>query len=378
MNPFGIPLPPDMDLSGFLTAASGPVNWEIARFVARSMAGDAEKSPRWTHVEGEYDDLVRAAEIQVAEHTGLACTHLLTPVQVVSRAQWATDHLEVFRPLLEPLAEKMAAGEIELGGQGPEPFSNLMRALTPMMMGAQAGMLVGYMSHHVLGRYDLQLPPPEGEYALVFVGPNLEDAERGLNVIPRDFKFWVALRDVTRAFVLAQPGIRETMLDLMRDVVVTVKVDPEMAEQFRGFDPNDPESMQRLLADATGLVSSMEPAQRESMEHMEAFVSLLDGYTTHVLEALAAERITSLREIEDAIERHSLERGEMQNAFEEMMGFDLRRGLTGPGRDFCDAVVATEGITALNRVFADAQSRPSLDELHNPADWMARTIGRRG
>jgi putative hydrolase len=234
------------------------------------------------------------------------------------------------------------------------------------------------MSHHVLGRYDLQLPPPPGEYALVFVAPNLEAAERDLNVIPRDFKFWVVLRDVIRGYQMAQPGIREEMTALVRELVVSVQIDPEMAERFRDIDPDDPESMQSLLSDAAGLVGSMEPAQREVVERMEAFVSLLDGYTAHVLEHLAADRIPSLREIEDAIERRALERGEMQEVFEEMMGFDLRRGSSGPGKEFCDIVVESEGIEALNRVFKDEASKPNLQELHHPDEWIARTVGRRG
>lgn len=378
MNPFGIPMPPGVDLSSLLGESSGPVNWRVAEFVATSMAGDSDQPDRWSYVESEYEDLLRAAEVQVAEHTRLAMPHLLTPVHVVSRAKWAKDHVPVLKPLIEPLAEKMATGQALGPASGGEPFANLMRALAPMMMGAQAGMLLGYMSHHVLGRYDLQLPPPPGEYALVFVAPNLEAAERDLNVIPRDFKFWVVLRDVIRAYQMAQPGMREEMTSLLRELVVSVEIDPEMAERFRGLDPNDPESMESLLSDAAGLVGSMEPAQREAVERMEAFVSLFDGYTAHVLEDLATDRITSLAEIEAAIERRSHERGEMQEVFEEMMGFDLRRGSSGPGKDFCDAVAESEGIEALNRVFADEQSKPTLQELQHPDEWIARTIGRRG
>lgn len=98
INPFDMSLPAGIDLSGLLSSHGEPVNWEVARFVARSMAGDADKPERWTHVESEYDELVRAAEVQVLQYTGLSNPAMLTPVEVVSRARWALRSARQRRP----------------------------------------------------------------------------------------------------------------------------------------------------------------------------------------------------------------------------------------------------------------------------------------
>lgn len=378
LNPFGIPLPPDLDLARLLASSSGPVNWEIARFVAQAMAGDADGTARWSDVEDEYNDLVRAAEVQVQQYTGLSSTELLTPVEVVSRARWAEQSVRCFEPLVEPLAVRLGEAQAESAGAGGEPFANLMRALTPFMVGAQTGMLVGWLSHHVLGRFDVQLPPTPGS-RLVFVAPNLEAAERSLNVVPRDFKFYIALREVVRAIEYAQPGVREQFGELAAGLVTTLEIDADKLEDIGPVDFSDPASMQAFLEDPSGLLASLSsPAQAEAVEKMEAFVGLVEGYADHVMDAVGAARIASIAEIGAAIEARSSERHDVEDMFEELLGFGVRRSQYAVGREFCDAVVTQEGMAALNRVWKDEASRPTLAELQEPGDWLARTVGRRG
>ena len=387
-NPFGLPspfgsfppgaFPPGMDISKLLTGSSGPVNWDVALFLAQAMAGDADARPRWTEVEDDYTELVRAAEVQVTEYTSLSSPTLLTPVQVVSRAQWARDHVKAFAPLVEPLATAMATAQS--GDLPPEaaPFANLMQALAPMMAGAQTGMLVGFLSHHVLGDYDLQLPPPAGS-CIVFVAPNLEDAERSLNVVPRDFRYWLALREVVRAVEYAQPGVRDEVVALTAEVMATVEIDPERLAGLSSIDPSDPSAMQDMFQDPAALLAGVtSPAQQEKIEALEALTGLIEGYAAHVLAAVGTDRIGGIAEIEAAITRREADSGDVDAQFTEMLGIGLRRSGDVPGRAFCDAVVASEGIAALNRVWDGPELRPTRAELDAPSEWIARVIGRRG
>lgn len=380
INPFDMAIPSGLDLAALLRGSGGPVNWEIARAIAQSMAGDADKPERWTHVEGEYDELVRAAEVQVLQYTGLSNPAVLTPVEVVSRSRWVDLHMDVFRPLVEPLARKMTEGtQTDLAGPVGEQLGNLLKLVMPVMAGLQTGALVGHLSHHVLGRYDLQLPPPQGQHRLIFVAPNLEEAERELNVVPRDFKFWIALRDAIRAIELAQPGIHERMTELVGQLAIAIEVDLDGAERFADINPQDMGAMQPLLENPHSLFRSLfEPPERESVEQMKAFIGLIDGYCGHVSNAIATDRIPGLSEIEGAIERRFQQRDDVEDMFDELVGFGLMRGPHGLGRHFCDTIVNEEGIEVLNRVWAGEESRPTLSELENPHDWIARTVGRRG
>lgn len=380
-GPGGMPnLPANFDLSQVLSGAGGPVNWDVAAAVAVQMAGDSESEPRWSDVEEEYAGLVRAAEVVVAEYTGLSTPSLLSPVQVVSRARWCELHLRAFEPMIVPLAEKLAEAQGAGVAPGQEPFANLFRAMIPFLLGAQAGTMVGWLSHNVLGRYDLQVPPP-AEGGLVFVATNLEAAERDLNVVPYDFKFWLALHEVVRAVEYAQPGVRDQFADLARDVAGAIRVDPDRLASLSsldGLDINDPASMQDFMQRAEGMADALlEPGHEEALERLEAYFGIIEGYAAHVTRIVGTDRIASLAEIEEAITARRLT-ASPDDAFQQMLGFDVRRQHFEPAKLFCDTVAATEGIAALNRVWRSPEDRPTLEEIHTPELWLARTVGRRG
>lgn len=378
MNPFGFPgLPANLDFTKLVTGTGGPVNWDVARFVAFAMAGDAEAEPRWRDIEDEYTQLARAAEVQVAEYTGITASHLLTPVEVVSRARWCELHLEAFKPMMEALARKTAESQPPVA-PGAEPFGNLMKALAPLMMGAHTGMLVGFLSHHVLGRYDLQVPPSGGG-PLVFVADNLEAAERELNVVPRDFKFWVALYEVVRAIEYDQPGIRDTYRALAVDLVDSLQIDTEKLAGLQNFDPEDVASMQSLMEDPSLFLGGLSaPGGSEVLERMTAFIELVEGYAEHITSVIGEKGIPELDAIRSAIEEKRREREDMEDMFEQTLGFALRGEAAKLGRDFCDEITTREGIGTLNRIWSDAAARPSLEEIRHPDLWIDRTIGRRG
>lgn len=379
--PEGMPnLPADFDLNRLLASSDGPVNWEVAAVVATQMAGDAGAEPRWSEVEDDYAGLVRAAEVPVTEYTGLSAPKLLAPVQVVSRARWCDLHLRAFEPMIVPLAGKLASAQAASVQPGQEPFANMFRAMMPFLLGAQAGTMVGWLSHHVLGRYDLQVPPP-AEGGLVFVAPNLEAAERDLNVVPFDFKFWLALHEVVRAIEYGQPGVREQFPALARDVADAIRIDPDQLASLgslQDFDMSDPASMQRILDEAQDVAETMvEPGHEEALERLEAYFGIIEGYAAHVTQHVGSDRIPSLAEIEEAITARRLT-AESDDVFQQMLGVEVRRRQFEPAKLFCDAVVETEDIDALNRVWRSPEDRPTLEEIHDPDLWLARTVGRRG
>jgi len=377
MGPGNMPI--DFDLARFMSSSSGPINWEVAAYVAAQMAGDADAPARWTDVEAEYAQLVRAAEVLVTDYTGLSAPHLLEPVQVVSRARWAELHYRTFEPMVAPLAEKLTEAQKQAPA-GQTPFGNLMGPMMPFMLGAQAGMLAGWLSHHVLGRYDLQVPPP-AEGGLVFVAPNLEAAERDLNVVPMDFTFWLAMHEVVRAIEYDQPGIRAAFADLAAGVTSAITIDPDKLgdlSSIQNLDPSDPSSLNSLLADSEGLMEAMvEPGHEEALGRLEAYFGIIEGYAAHVMARVGTERIPTLRQIEDAIEVHRLT-ADADDMFQQLLGFDVRRHHFQPAKEFCDHVVELEGIGVLNRVWKSAEDRPSIEELNDPDLWLARTVGLRG
>src|SRR5256886_6876176 len=77
------------EIQRVLLAGTGPINWELARQVGIAMASWNRDDPVPTEEDRRgFEDTVRAAELHVAEFTGLAPPPELTPVLAFRRAQW--------------------------------------------------------------------------------------------------------------------------------------------------------------------------------------------------------------------------------------------------------------------------------------------------
>ena len=105
-NPFGF----DLDQLMRMLQTQGPVNLDIARQVATAVAtADAETGESTTEpvidaaTRRSFDDVVRAAQVTVAETTGIAGT-LGIRSMCVDRAGWADATIEGLVPVFTALA----------------------------------------------------------------------------------------------------------------------------------------------------------------------------------------------------------------------------------------------------------------------------------
>ena len=105
-NPFGF----DLDQLMRMLQSQGPVNFEIAAPGRRRgrdrepETGEPEAEPAIdAAVRSSFDDVVRAAQVTVAETTGIAAT-LGVPSECVDRSGWAHATLDGLVPVLTALA----------------------------------------------------------------------------------------------------------------------------------------------------------------------------------------------------------------------------------------------------------------------------------
>jgi putative hydrolase len=102
-------------------------------------------------------------------------------------------------------------------------------------------------------------------------------------------------------------------------------------------------------------------------------MALLEGYAEHVMDHVGADLLEDLDAMRAAMDRRRHERSGLLRVVEKLIGFDLKLRQYQQGKQFCDAVVARGGITALNRAWAGPASLPAFDELSDPTGWLART-----
>ena len=341
------------------------IDWGLARQIAALAAGRGieEATP--------FDAAVLSAEMEgpVASYTRLALASPTPPAEVVSRADWAAVNLDTLSHILDPVADRL---DDRLGFAGP--LAGALRAGAAATLAAEAGLVMGYLSSRVLGQYDVSLLGAETDPRLLFVGPNLAGAVRDLDVDADSFGRWICAHELTHVFQFqGVPWLRDHMSGLLRQYVATLEVRIESGSA--GGLPSLPDPARLVEAFREGGLAALvqSPEQRALMDEIQAAMSVIEGYSEHVMDAIAAEVIPGHEQLREAMDRRRRSRSAPQRIIERLLGFDVKLRQYEQGKKFADAVFASGGMDALNRVWASPHALPTIDELLHPGDWLKRT-----
>lgn len=386
-QPFGVPpgdvwndVPLFREIQRVLMSSSGPVNWELARQVGIASAswGTEDPAPGEADRRG-FEEAVRVAELQVAGLTGLQAPSDIPKVEAVRRGQWVQANIEGLRAVLEPAAAKI--GDAIAAAQQdsiPEPsqagVAQVLGQLSPLLLGAQVGTVLGTLAQQVLGQYDIAVPRPDASGALLFVVPNIARFEKEWSLDPTDFRTWIAIHEVTHRFEFARPWALTRFRELIDDFTSTLTLDVgELQQRLASLDPSNPESMQEMLAGEDSMFGAvMDDEQRLKLRRVQAFMTAAEGYGDHVMHALGAQMLPSYARIDEAMRRYR-ETEQVDPVFERLLGIEVKREQYRLGRAFCDTVVQLTDEATLARMWDSAEALPSMPELEEPRLWLARS-----
>lgn len=389
-----------------LLKSEGPINFEVARQVSTWVALEGEDEPAVDAAHAELlGELTRTSLMHVSALTNLGAGLEVHP-RTVGRGVFAHETLDALAPVLTALAERvtvvtadtdgalpdgafpdgmpegllddlpegfpeeLAAG---LAGAGLGDLSNLLTAMAPLLLGVQAGFMVGHLASLSLGRHEMPLPLATAP-TVMFVGANLASFEADWELPHDELSFYVALHEVVYAAMLSVPWLHERVVALARDYVSAFEVDSRLVEEhFAGLDPADPESFQRAFGDPTELLGAMRtPAQDWIRERITLVTSVLEGYADYVLGEIGPPLIPSFDRIREASHRHRVERGEAAKFLETLLGFGSERAHLEQGAAFCHGVVERAGPDGLARLFEDEAHLPTAAEITAPGLWLER------
>jgi len=301
-------------------------------------------------------DLTEQAEQHVRDVTGLH--GVVGPATVVDRPGWAKANIEGFVVVLAPLEDSFS------GKQG-----ELAKAATAKLTAVQMGSLLAWLSGKVLGQYEAF--QPEGEQGrLLLNAPTIVQTERRLGVDPHDFRLWVALHEVThRTQFTAVPWLHDHVRAEVAALLSATRLDDPSAllERFKGL---------RELG-RTSLVEAFQtPEQREVMDRVTAFMSLLEGHAEHVMDGVGPSVVPTVADIRQRFEQRRRDRGGPLERFaRRLLGLDMKARQYAEGARFVRAVVDEVGMSGFNRVWDSAQTLPSLQGIRDPAAWVERVHG---
>lgn len=398
------------ELQRLLMSQSGPVNWEIAGQIARSVASGRGPGPSPTRDDYvAYEEACRLALMRVTAITGLETPSHISKIELVDRTAWANANLEAFRPFVERLARGLggqfgAGGSpfgglpnmpggmtgfpAGLGGQlgppagGPgemEPvdpaaaaglgMGAIFGALGPLILGLEIGFLIGFLSRQVLGQYDLVLP--RGDLAtLYFVIPNIADVKGDLDLDVRQLQMYLALHEVTHQLELTSiPWVRSHFISLVERFVDAAEIDSsEAASRLQSL--GDPENLQRLLSHPEELLPMLiTPPQQAMARDIETFMAVLEGYVEWVMDQAGPGYLPELSRTREGLNRRRAERSSVERLLEGLLGIDLKPAQYRAGERFVKAVAAAD---QLPKLWESPASLPTPDELGEPAKWLSR------
>jgi coenzyme F420 biosynthesis associated uncharacterized protein len=335
------------------------VDWRLAGRVAEAVAGaDGAGAPL-----GGGADLqamsARALE-RVTGYARLTPAEPPPPAEPVGRAEWCKANLATMRGTLDPVLERLGTGPLQSAGG--------------MLIGVEAGGIVGFMGRSVLGQYEIALLDPERPPRLLLVAPNLREAARTFEADEAELLEWVVFHEITHAVQFSSvPWLREHVAALLRELLASVKVEVDPTALLRLPKAQD----LRALWDAVregGLVHAVAGSERKALiDRLQAVMALIEGHAEHVMDAAGAAVLPSLPKLREALERRRREKPPLVKLLERLLGLDLKMRQYVVGKRFCDAVVRDWGVEGLNRAWSAPELMPTPAELDDPASWVRRT-----
>jgi coenzyme F420 biosynthesis associated uncharacterized protein len=340
------------------------VDWSLARQVARLAAGSGDEGPP----QADVVSLCVEMEEHVAGYTGLSPATPVPPAELVGRGDWASVNLDSLGRLLDPVAARLEQ-RLEFTG----PLAGALKAGAAATLAAEAGLVIGYVAQRVLGQYEVSLLGGDAPPRLLFVAPNLRKAVRELKVDPDPFHRWICAHELTHVYQFqGVEWLREHLGGMVRQYLTSVDV--RIDRGAAGGLPSMPD-LGKLVENfrdggLAALVQTKE--QRALMGRMQAAMAVIEGYSEHVMDAIAAEAIPGHEGLRTAMDARRRSRSAPERLIEGLLGLDMKMRQYEQGKVFCDGVVAEAGMEALNRVWASPASLPTPSELEHPLDWLTR------
>ena len=318
-------------LGQMLSFDGGPVNWDLAKDIARQAVVQETEGGSKDRSVGESERTAVAEAVRLADLWLDSATSLPSGAGSAvawSRAEWIEATLPAWKELVDPVAERVAAA---MGGVVPEemqamagPLLGVMRSMGGAMFGTQIGQALGALAAEVVGSTDVGLPlGPAGKAALL--PQNIEAFGEGLSVPTDEVRLYLALREAAHQRLFSHVSwLRQHLFGAVEAYARGIKVDSSRLEDLVGqIDPSNPESMQEAMAG--GLFQPEDtPEQKAALARLETALALVEGWVDAVVHAAAAPHLPHAPALRETLRRRRASGGPAEQTFATLVGLELR------------------------------------------------------
>jgi len=285
---------------------------------------------------------------------------------VIDRPEWIDRNVATFARLTEPARRKLVERMEDAGTR-----NQTAAALAERVMTVETRAILSVLARRVLGQYELVLPSGEPGDVVAYVGPNILQLERTHQFNPSEFRYWVALHELThRAQFQGIPWMRDYFLGLVTELVEASRPEPgvmgrvveEIGSRRAAGVP---------IVDERGLLGLFgSPEQNSVVDKVQALMSLLEGHGHVVMDRVGAERLKSQERMSRVLKGRRQDK--RTAAFFRLTGLEMKLKQYKQGERFVLAVEREAGWDTVRLAFRGAGSLPDLTEIQDPSAWLQR------
>jgi putative hydrolase len=375
-------------------SGDGPVNWDLAKDVARQAAVAQGDPSIGESQRREVTQALSVAELWLDSATDLAPAG--GPVRSWSRSEWVEATMGTWRILAEPVAASVAdALAAALASQAPEAFTGLeslgglgagaglggdaaagagqmMRQLGGAVFGMQVGHASGTLSREVFGSTDIGIPLLEAP-GTALVPRNIAEFAEGLDVPADEVRLFLALREAAHARLFTHVSwLRGHLLGAVGAYARGITIDTDALEEaVRAIDPTDPHALQQALSGGVFSLSTT-PAQEAALLRLETALALVEGWVDEVTAAAAAPHLPHTVALREMMRRRRAAGGPAEDTFATLVGLELRPRRSRDAAVLWAHVAADGGTAAREAVWDHPDLLPTSEDLDDPSGYVAR------
>jgi putative hydrolase len=355
-------------MQAMMTPHEGSVNWALAKDVARRTVAETPDPSPTDRQAGEVADALRLADHWLDSATEFPSG--VTGTAAWSRAEWVEQTIDVWRVLVEPVAEHVVSA---MGTALPQeaqalagPLLGLLGQAGGAMFGGQVGQALGGLAGEVLSASDIGLPlGPGGKAALL--PANVATFAEGLDVGADDVLLYLALREAAHQRLFAHvPWLRGHLLAAVEDYGRGTTIDMSKIESsMHDIDPANPASIQEALEG--GLFEpEKSPAQQAALSRLETTLALVEGWVDEVVGQATETRMPSAGRLQEAVRRRRAAGGPAESTFAALVGLELRPRRLRDASALWGSLRSRKGQDARDAVWSHPDLLPTAADLDDP------------
>ena len=352
-----------------MSSDAAVIDWGLADRVARVVAGQGsgKRSVRRPDLQKANRGSVRL----VREYTHLDPRGRLPAPEVVDRREWIEANIANLRAM-SSVVEEQLADSLQL----PGPLGAGLRAAAGAAAGVELGVASGFLAQRVLGQYDVALIGPSRPPRLLFVAPNLAEAQKRLGAEREPFLRWIALHEATHVVQFsAVPWLREHIGGMGEELLAGAMArinGAELGRAARRLLRPDPRRLLALIRSGDWLSPFVSEPRLRLMRRLQATMAIVEGYSEHVMDAVGGGLGPGYEQLREALERRREQRGPVEAILSRLLGVEIKMRQYRQGKAFCDEVAERRGIATLNKVWSEPSMLPRPSELEHPGRWLSR------